>query len=109
MRYAKKTRSFPVTWWCPATSEEPAIHCASHPWCTHSLQSKVYGKLLSTPKYPLKDADGHTLKKGQRVQIKVKSAGRPCKHCCFCYTAKCTLDARLDASCIADVSHSRGS
>ncbi len=48
-------------------------HCDFLP-SVHSLQSKVYGKLLSTPKYPLKDADGHTLKKGQRVQIKVRSA-----------------------------------
>ena len=47
------------------------------------------------PKYPLKDADGHTLKKGQRVQIKVTSAGSPRKHCCFFYTAECSRDARL--------------
>ena len=52
---------------------QPINHCDFSPLVC-SLQSKVYGKLLSTPKYNLKDADGHTLKKGQRVQIKVKSA-----------------------------------
>ena len=56
-----------------ACTAKPSKHCDFSP-LVHSLQSKVYGKLLSAPKYPLKDADGHTLKKGQRVQIKVKAA-----------------------------------